>query len=84
MSRDPRGQHPVDQGSSARDLPLWRSLLFVPVTVRRFVESAPARGADGCILDLEDAVAPGDKARARTLVADAAASIAGHGLGSTR
>ncbi len=77
---DPRGQDLRGQSSTARGLPLWRSLLFVPVTVPRFVESAPTRGADGCILDLEDAIAPGDKARARTLVADAAASIAGHGL----
>jgi citrate lyase subunit beta/citryl-CoA lyase len=64
----------------SRPIPVWRSLLFVPVTVPRFVETAHTRGADGCILDLEDAVAPGEKAHARTLVAGAAASIAARGL----
>lgn len=50
-------------------LPVWRSLLFVPVNVERFVAKAHQRGSDGLILDLEDSVAPGDKASARTLVA---------------
>jgi citrate lyase subunit beta/citryl-CoA lyase len=54
------------------DLPVWRSLLFVPVTQRRFVEGAARRGADGIILDLEDSVALSEKERARTLVAEAA------------
>ena len=48
--------------------PIWRSLLFVPVNVERFVAKAGTRGADGLILDLEDAVAPGDKESARALV----------------
>ena len=55
-----------------RELPLWRSLLFVPVNVSKYVEKAHARGADGIILDLEDSVAPADKDSARTMVADAA------------
>ena len=53
------------------DLPAWRSLLFVPVTAEKFVRTGADRGADGIILDLEDAVAPSEKARARTLIADA-------------
>ena len=57
------------------DLPVWRSMLFVPVTQRRFVEGAHRRGADAIILDLEDAVAPSEKARARTLVPEAAAIV---------
>jgi citrate lyase subunit beta / citryl-CoA lyase len=39
------------------NLPVWRSLLFVPVTQRRFVDGAARRGADAIILDLEDSVA---------------------------
>ena len=57
------------------DLPVWRSMLFVPVTQQRFVDGAARRGADAIILDLEDAVAPSEKERARTLVAEAAAIV---------
>jgi citrate lyase subunit beta/citryl-CoA lyase len=56
-------------------LPVWRSLLFVPVTVRKFVEGAPKRGADAIILDLEDSIPMADKERARTLVAEAAGVV---------
>ncbi|MGH7065368.1 MAG: HpcH/HpaI aldolase/citrate lyase family protein [Stellaceae bacterium] len=58
------------------NLPVWRSLLFVPVTVPRFVEGAARRGADAIILDLEDSVAASEKERARTLVPEAAAIVA--------
>ena len=54
------------------DLPVWRSLLFVPVTAKKFVDGAAARGADGIILDLEDSVPPAEKPRARTLLQEAA------------
>lgn len=43
----------------------WRSLLFVPAISDRFVESAPRRGADALILDLEDSIAPSLKQEAR-------------------
>lgn len=52
--------------------PRWRSLLYVPVTAERFVESAHTRGADAVILELEDGVAPSEKERARELIFDAA------------
>jgi citrate lyase subunit beta/citryl-CoA lyase len=55
-----------------KDLPVWRSMLFVPVTSERFVNGAARRGADAIILDLEDAVAGSEKERARTLVPEAA------------
>jgi citrate lyase subunit beta/citryl-CoA lyase len=42
-----------------------RSLLAVPATRRKMVEKALASDADGVFLDLEDAVAPEDKADAR-------------------
>ena len=57
------------------DLPVWRSMLFVPVTAQRFVDGAAKRGADAIILDLEDAVAASEKDRARTLVPEAAQSL---------
>ena len=53
-------------------LPVWRSLLFVPVTAKRFVDGAGRRGADAIILDLEDSVAASEKERARGLVPEAA------------
>jgi citrate lyase subunit beta/citryl-CoA lyase len=47
-----------------------RSKLFVPVNRDKFVAKAWTRGADCIILDLEDAIAPSDKASARKLVKD--------------
>lgn len=55
--------------------PRWRSLLYVPVVSERFVAKAHERGADAIILDLEDAVAPSEKERARSLVPEAAATV---------
>jgi len=57
------------------DLPVWRSLLYVPVNVEKFVEKAHTRGADVLQLDLEDAVPPAEKERARTLVEKNAARV---------
>jgi len=54
------------------NLPVWRSMLFMPMTTQRFVDGAAKRGADAIILDLEDAVAASEKERARTLVPEAA------------
>jgi citrate lyase subunit beta/citryl-CoA lyase len=54
---------------------MWRSLLYVPVTSERFVARAHTRGADAIILELEDAVAPSEKDRARGLVQEAAARV---------
>lgn len=48
--------------------PVWRSSLFVPVNVERFLAKASQRGADALILDLEDSIAPGDKESARGLL----------------
>ena len=55
--------------------PRWRSLLYVPVTSERFVAKAHLRGADAIILELEDAVAPSEKGRARKLVPAAAKAV---------
>jgi malyl-CoA/(S)-citramalyl-CoA lyase len=50
---------------------LHRSELAVPGSSRRMIEKAPGLGADVVFLDLEDAVAPGDKVEARRNVVDA-------------
>ena len=60
---------------TAARLPVWRSLLFVPVTQPRFVDGAARRGADAIILDLEDSVAASEKARAREMVSQAAGIV---------
>jgi len=54
---------------------LMRSVLTVPVIVERFIERAPASGADVICLDLEDSVPPAEKARARPLAAKAISSM---------
>jgi citrate lyase subunit beta/citryl-CoA lyase len=61
------------------DQPIWRSMLFVPAHVERFVARAHERGADACVLDLEDSVPLAQKALAREAVAGAAAAIVARG-----
>lgn len=56
-------------------LPVWRSLLYVPVNVEKYVDKAHARGADCIQVDLEDSVPPAEKDRARTLVPAVAARV---------
>jgi (3S)-malyl-CoA thioesterase len=55
------------------DLRLCRSLLFLPASNRRAIEKARALEADMVVLDLEDAVKPGDKEEARAAAVEAAA-----------
>jgi citrate lyase subunit beta / citryl-CoA lyase len=61
------------------DLPVWRSLMFVPVTVDKFVKTGADKGADAIILDLEDAVAPSQKDHARTLIEGAIPQVSRNG-----
>ncbi len=65
--------------SETRMPPVWRSMMFVPVNVEKFVEGAHTRGADVIILDLEDSILPKDKERARTLIAGAAPRVSRSG-----
>ena len=51
-----------------RQLPVWRSLLYVPAHVERFVAKAHERGADCIQLDLEDSVPAAEKENARSCV----------------
>lgn len=55
--------------------PLRRSMLFVPGSEPRRLEKALSVPADSLIFDLEDAVAPEQKTKARALVVDALQSI---------
>lgn len=53
--------------------PPLRSLLFVPATMPRWIDSAIASGADAVIVDLEDAVPAAKKGTARVTAARIAA-----------
>ena len=56
-------------------LPVWRSLLYVPANVEKYVEKAHTRGADCIQVDLEDSVPSAEKDRARILVPAVAARV---------
>lgn len=60
---------------SAMSVPRWRSLLFVPAHVPRFVEMAHERGADGVILDLEDSVPQDQKGESRRQLSASVAKV---------
>lgn len=51
---------------------MWRSLLYVPANVRKYVDKAHTRGADAIQLDLEDSVPVAEKDNARKAVQEAA------------
>ena len=54
---------------------IWRSMLYVPANVPRFVAKAPGSGADAVILDLEDSVPAGNKDEARAALATAVPQV---------
>lgn len=56
-------------------LPIWRSMLFVPCHVDKYVNAAHRRGADAYILDLEDSVPMALKQAARTKLAAAVPAV---------
>lgn len=56
-----------------------RSLLYVPASSERFVAKAHERGAHAVILDLEDGVAPEEKAKARAALAEAVPAVGRNG-----
>ena len=59
-----------------RELPVWRSLLYVPANVERFIEGAHRRDADAIIVDLEDSVPESERPRARRNLEATAAKVA--------
>lgn len=60
--------------------PVWRSLLFVPAHISKFVDKVHVRGADACILDLEDSVPAAQKQAARGAVRAASEAVDERGL----
>ncbi|WP_231882310.1 aldolase/citrate lyase family protein, partial [Oleiphilus sp. HI0061] len=61
------------------DYPGWRTALFIPVHIEKFVAKAHTRGADAYILDLEDSVPLEQKAEARECVVPAAKTVSQDG-----
>lgn len=60
---------------SEKPWPIWRSMLFVPAHVEKFVAAAHTRGADAYLLDLEDSVPTMHKPAARSQLAAAVAAV---------
>jgi citrate lyase subunit beta/citryl-CoA lyase len=69
----------VHVSTDVRELPVWRSILFVPAVSDRFVESALKGPADALQIDLEDSVGPAQKDEARARVAAIADRFAAAG-----
>jgi len=59
--------------------PGWRTALFIPVHIEKFVAKAHTRGADAYILDLEDSVPLEQKLEARECVIPAAKTVSQNG-----
>jgi citrate lyase subunit beta / citryl-CoA lyase len=56
--------------------PVWRSILYVPGNVPKFIDRAHERGADCVLIDLEDSVQPAQKPDARAMLADTIRKVA--------
>ncbi len=56
--------------------PVWRSILYVPGNVPKFIDRAHERGADCVLIDLEDSVQPAQKPEARALLAETMHKVA--------
>ena len=54
--------------SSRPPPPVWRSVLYVPGNVPKFIDKAHERGADCILVDLEDSVTPAEKPTARAML----------------
>ena len=56
--------------------PVWRSILYVPGNVPKFIGRAHERGADCVLIDLEDSVQPAQKPDARAMLGDTIKKVA--------
>ncbi len=56
--------------------PVWRSILYVPGNVPKFIDKAHERGADCVLVDLEDSVQPAQKPDARAMLTDTIEKVA--------
>ena len=56
--------------------PVWRSILYVPGNVPKFIDRAHERGADCVLVDLEDSVQPAQKPDARAMLGETIKKVA--------
>jgi citrate lyase subunit beta/citryl-CoA lyase len=56
--------------------PVWRSILYVPGNVPKFIDKAHERGADCVLVDLEDSVQPAQKPEARSMLPETMKKVA--------
>ncbi len=56
--------------------PVWRSTLYVPGNVAKFIDKAHERGADCVLVDLEDSVPPAEKPMARAMLPETMKKVA--------
>jgi citrate lyase subunit beta/citryl-CoA lyase len=56
--------------------PVWRSILYVPGNVPKFIDRAHERGADCVLVDLEDSVQPAQKPEARAMLPETLKKVA--------
>lgn len=56
--------------------PVWRSILYVPGNVPKFIDKAHERGADCVLVDLEDSVQAAQKPEARAMLAETMTKVA--------
>jgi len=75
------GRHDLDGKEEVNVLmrpspPVWRSILYVPGNVPKFIDKAHERGADCVLVDLEDSVQPAQKPEARAILAGTMSKVA--------
>ena len=56
--------------------PVWRSILYVPGNVPKFIDKAHERGADCVLVDLEDSVTLAEKPKAREMLTETMKKVA--------
>jgi citrate lyase subunit beta / citryl-CoA lyase len=59
--------------------PVWRSILYVPGNVPKFIDKAHERGADCLLVDLEDSITIAEKPRARAMLPETMAKVVRNG-----
>lgn len=59
--------------------PVWRSILYVPGNVPKFIDKAHERGADCILVDLEDSVTVAEKPMARAMLPETMKKVAANG-----
>jgi citrate lyase subunit beta/citryl-CoA lyase len=59
--------------------PVWRSILYVPGNVPKFIDKAHERGADCVLVDLEDSVTLAEKPTARAMLPETVKKVARNG-----